>query len=80
MPNVTAALPNTGGALSESSFLVPRRNLAHVHCSSANIGQGKTWTRSEFCTWQNSLRGQEPRKNVYTVYQPMTAKHRAKFG
>jgi len=44
MPNV-AALPNTGGALGESSlipFLVPRRKVAHVHCSSANIEQGKT--------------------------------------
>ena len=65
MPNVMTALPNIGGARGESSlipFLVPRRSLAHVHCSSANIGQGKTWTQSEFCTWQHSLRGQESRK------------------
>jgi len=38
MPNVMAALLNIGGALCESSiipFVVPRRTLADVHCSSA---------------------------------------------
>jgi len=48
MPNVMAALPNTGGALCESSvipFLVPRRRVwltpaVGVPCSNAaNIGQ-----------------------------------------
>jgi len=34
-----------------------------VPCSNAaNIGERKTWTQSEFCTWQNSVRGQEPPK------------------
>jgi len=27
----------------------------------------KTWTQSEFCTWQNSVRGQEPRICIYGV-------------
>ena len=68
MPNVMAALPNIGGALCKSSaipFLVPRRKLwltptAQVPCSNAaNIGERKTWTQSEFCSWQNSVRGQD---------------------
>jgi len=34
-----------------------------VPCSNAaNIGERKTWTQSEFCTWQNSVTGQEPPK------------------
>ena len=49
-------------------FLVPRRKVwltsaAGVPCSNAaNIGECKTWTQSEFCTWQNSVRGQDPPK------------------
>jgi len=36
---------------------------AGVSCSNAaNIGEGKTWTQSEFCTWQNSVSWQEPPK------------------
>jgi len=71
MPNVTAALPNIGDALCESSvilFLVPRQKVwltpaAGEPCSNAvNIGERKTWTQSEFCTGQNSLKGQEPPK------------------
>ena len=66
MPNVMAALPNIGlygGVVCESSVglipsLVPRRKLwltptARVPCSNAaNIGERKTWTQSEFCSWQ----------------------------
>jgi len=71
MPNVMAAQPNISGALCESSvipFLVPRRKAwltpaAGVPCSNtANIGECNTWTQSEFCMWQNSVRGQEPPK------------------
>jgi len=71
MPNVMATQPNIGGALSESSvtpFLVRRRKLslmptARVPCSNvANIEERKTWTQSEFCTWQNSITEQKPRK------------------
>jgi len=46
-------------------FLVSRRKVwltpaAGVPCSNAeDIGEGKTWTQSEFCTWHNSVRGQE---------------------
>jgi len=79
MPNVMAAQPNIGGALCESAvvpFLVPRHKVwltaaGRVPCSNAvNIGERKTWTQSEFCSWQNSVKGQQP-QNVYTVYQPM---------
>jgi len=36
---------------------------AGVPCSNAaNIGERKTWTQSEFCTWQNSVTGQQPPK------------------
>jgi len=46
-------------------FPVPRRKVwltptARVPCSNAaNIGERKTWTQSAFCTWLNSVRGQE---------------------
>jgi len=34
-----------------------------VLCSNAaNTGECKTWTQSEVCTWQNSVRGQQPPK------------------
>jgi len=38
-------------------------------CSNApNIGESKTWTQCEFCTWQNSAKGQVPPKmHIYTV-------------
>ena len=70
MPNVMAAQPNIGGAICKSSvipFLVPCHSLAaataRVLCSNAaKTGERKTWTQSEFCTWQNSVRGQEPPK------------------
>jgi len=68
MPNVMAALPSIGGALCESSvipFLAPRRKVwltpaAAVFYSrpdAANIAERKTWTQSEFCIGQNSVRG-----------------------
>jgi len=71
MPIVMVAQPNKSGAIYERSvipFCVPRRKVwltpaAGVPCSNAvNIGEGKTWTQSEFCTWQNLIRGQEPPK------------------
>jgi len=74
MPNVMAAQPNIDGAVIESSvipFLVLRHKVwqtlaARVPCSNAaNIGERKTWTQSEFCTWQNSAREQEPPKCIY---------------
>ena len=92
MPNVMAAKPNIGGALCESSviiFLVPRRRVwlapaAGLPCTNAaNIAEDKTWptwTQSEFCTWQNYVRGNSPRKCIYSVPAQVTAKVRAKFG
>ena len=78
MPNVTAAQPNIGGAICESSvipFLVPYCKVWLTHtdrvpCSNAaNIGEHKTWTQSDVCTGQNSVSGQKPPKKVYIVYQ-----------
>jgi len=66
MPNVMAAQPNIGGAVCESSvipFLVPRLKVwltptGRVPFSNAaNIEERKTWTQSEVCTWQNSVKG-----------------------
>jgi len=71
MPKMMAAQPNIGGALCESSvipFLVTRHKVwltatDRVPCSNAaNIGKCMTWTQSEFCSWQNSVRGQKPPK------------------
>jgi len=60
MPNVMAALPNIGGALCCNVWLTP---TTRVSCSNAaNIAERKTWTQSEFCTLQDSVRGQEPPK------------------
>jgi len=71
MPNVMAAQPNIGGALCESSvipFLLPRRKGwvtptgRMPRSNAANIGERKTWTQSEVCTWQTSVRGKIPLK------------------
>jgi len=90
MPNVMDAQPiNIGGALCESSvipFLVTCRKFwltlaARVPCSNtANMGERKTCTQSEFCTWQNSVRGKSFRKCIYSVPDQETANHSAKFG
>jgi len=67
-------------------FLVTRRKVwlthtARVSCSNAaNIGQRKTWTQCECCTWQNSVRGQQPPKCKHHVAAQETVKHRAKSG
>jgi len=66
---------------------IPRHQVwltaaARVPCSNAtNIGERKTWTQSEFCRWQNSVRGQikSPQKCIYSVLAQETAKHPAKF-
>ena len=68
MPNVMAAQPNTGGALCESSTnFIPCTtppSLADAYgapCSNTvNIGECKTGTQSELCTWQNSVKGTSP--------------------
>jgi len=91
MTSVMAAHPNIGGAVCQSSvipFLVQRHKVwltpaAGVSCSNAaNTGKRKTWTQSEFCTWQNSVREQELPQciGLYSVPAQETAKHGAKFG
>jgi len=71
MPNVMAAQPNIGGAVCESSIIpflilcykVWLTAAARVPCSNtANIGERKTWTLSEFC--KIPLGSKSP-KNVY---------------
>ena len=44
------------------------------------VGERKTWTQSEFCTWQNSVRCKSPRKCICSVLAQETTKRRAKFG
>ena len=74
MPNVMALLPNI--LLNATAWLM---HTTQVPCSNAaNIGKCNTWTHSEFYTWQNSVRGQEPPK-MYIPAQEM-AKHSVKFG
>ena len=52
-----------------------------VPCSNtAKAGERKTWTQSEFYTWQNSVRGKSPRKCTYSILAQKMTKHRAKFG
>ena len=76
MPNVMATQPNICGAIYETSvipFLVPRHKVwltaaARVPSSNAaNIGECKTWTQSEFCMWQKSVRGKSHQKCIYSV-------------
>jgi len=44
---------------------------ARVPCSNAaNMGERKTWMQSEFCTWQNSVRRQEPSKIYIQCISP----------
>jgi len=81
MSNVMAALPNIGGALCWTP-----QSLADAHYSSACravtlqiLGERKTWTESEFYTWQNSVRGKNPRKCIYSVPAQEAVKYRAKF-
>jgi len=87
MPNVMAAQPNIGGALYESSlipFLVPRLKVWLMECravtlpiyENARLGRKV----NKICTWQNSVKGQEPKKCIYGVPAQETAKHRTKFG
>ena len=44
-----------------------RPATAQVPCSNAANIERKTWTQSEFCSWQNSIRGKCLRKCIYNV-------------
>ena len=59
--------------LADASARVPYSNAA-------NIGERKSWTQSEFCSWQNSVREQEPHKCIYSTPLQELAKHGAKLG
>jgi len=57
-----ATLMNIGDTLFSTPQSLPDAH-AGVPCSDdANIGERESWTQSEFCTWQNSARGQGPPK------------------
>ena len=51
-----------------------------LECRAANIGECKTWTQSEFWTWQNSVRGKSHQKCIYSVPGQETATHCATCG
>jgi len=83
------ALPSICGTVCKSSvipFLVPCRKVcltptARMLCSNiANVGERKTWTHSEFCTWQNSVTGQEPPKIYIQCSSAGDGQTCAKFG
>jgi len=58
-----AALPNIGGALSSMPQSLAEPDAPRVPYNNAvTTGERETWTQSEFCTWQNSVTGQEPPK------------------
>jgi len=95
MPNVMAALriyvapsvENDEKQKFHNPILVPSCKVwltptARVPCcSAANIGERKSWTQSELCTWQNSVKGQEPPKMyMYNIPAQEMTKHHAKFG
>jgi len=50
-----------GGRPAKARYKVWLTCTAGVPCSNAaNIGECKTWTQSEFCTWQNFVMGKCP--------------------
>jgi len=62
-------LSNIGGALCERNSIpctTPQTLVdasARLPCSNAaNLGKRKTWTQSEFCSWPNSVMGQQSPK------------------
>jgi len=64
MPNVMAAMPNRGDLLCSAPQSLANA-AAEVPCSNAaNIGERKTWTQCELCSWQNSLRWHQPPKCI----------------
>jgi len=82
MPNVMAAQPNIGGAVCESSVIpflaVWMTPGAGVPCSNAaNTGERKT--QSQFCIWQNYVRGKSPQTCIYSAPAQETAKHPVKL-
>jgi len=92
MPQVTAAQPNIGGTLCESSvipFLVPRCKFwlmpaPGVPCSNAaNVGEHKTWDSKWILHLAKFRQGATAPRNVYipgSLPAQEMAKHRARFG
>jgi len=88
MPNVMAARPNIGNALSESSvipFLVPRRKVwltpaAGVPCSNAANMPQDLDVKWILHLAKNSVRGKTPETILCSIPAQQTVKHRAKFG
>jgi len=82
--NVAVVQNNVERKFRNSILCTTPQSLAGVHCSSAcsngaNIGERKTRTQSEFCTWQNSVRGKSP-KMCTQCTSPWDGQTSAKFG
>jgi len=74
MPKVMPVLPNVGGSLCSAPQSLADAT-AGVPCSNAaNIGEHKIRTQSEYCTWQNSVRGQQPPKMYMWCTSPGDSK------
>jgi len=58
------------GKLCERKDKIALMYMRRPCTNAANIAERKTWTQSEFCTWQNSVRGARAPESVYIVYQP----------
>jgi len=79
MSNVMAAQPNkpllvapSANVLCNSIPCTTPQSLADPaagvpRSKAANIGERKTWTQSELCSWQNSVSRQKPQKCIYGV-------------
>ena len=61
-------------------MLLQQQGVGVLCSNTANIKERKTWTQSEFCSWQNSIRGPQPQKWIYSVPAQEMAKDRAMFG
>jgi len=67
MINMMAAVRNIDDVNQERKF---RNCLEYRAVTLPIIGQRKIWTQSKFCTWQNSVRGQEPPKMYIQCISP----------
>ena len=57
--------------LNAAVWLTPTTRVPCSDADAANLGERKTWTQSEFCTWQNFVTRQaRAPENVCVVYQP----------
>jgi len=83
-PIVMAALPNTGGALCESSVIpFPVRRRKVWECSAVTLpkkANARLGRKVNFAPGKILSGGKSPQKCIYSVPAQETAKHRAMFG